>query len=209
MSIGETAHLDGSKSTDPDLDPLSYSWAITAKPLGSVATLVNAATAMPMLTPDIEGVYEVTLVVRDFIGPGTPVTVLITSTTAGGFAEFQIVNASTLISGLTSGQITNKGNQAAILNFLRQAVVALEKGMVSTAIDTMMMHVLLADDLDEEIGCRFSRWLDSQTRSRYFNPGRLEGGCQSAFHCSCHRASSGVWAAWPSRNPTLIAPNSG
>lgn len=143
--IGETAHLNGSTSTDPELDSLSYAWTITTRPFGSVATLVNPSTANPTLTPDMEGVYQVTLAVSDFIGPGTPATVQITATTAAGFAELQIVNASGLISGLTAGQITTKGNQTALLNFLSQAVVALQQGDVSTAIDKLQKSIERTD----------------------------------------------------------------
>jgi len=143
--IGKTAHLDGSTSHDPELDQLSYSWTITAKPLGSVATLVNSATATPTLTPDVAGVYQVTLVVSDFIGPGTPASVQITATTVAGFAELQIVHASGIISGLTSSQITTKGNQTALLNFLSQAVVALQEADVATAIDKLQKSIARTD----------------------------------------------------------------
>jgi len=60
LIIDEAAQLDGSASTDPESDTLDYSWILTSKPPGSMATLVNAFTATPTLTPDMEGNYQVT-----------------------------------------------------------------------------------------------------------------------------------------------------
>lgn len=143
--IGTTAHLSGSASTDPEMNPLTYSWTITAKPSGSTATLVNATMATPSLTPDLEGVYKVTLVVSDFIGSGTPATIQLTATTAVGFAEFQIANASRLISGLATSQITTQGNKTAILNFLSQALLALQQGDTTGAIDKLQKSIERSD----------------------------------------------------------------
>lgn len=145
--IGTTAHLSGSASTDPEMNPLTYSWTITAKPSGSTATLVNATTATPSLTPDLEGVYKVTLVVSDFIGPGTPATIQLTATTAVGFAEFQIATASRLISGLVKSQFANPGNQNGILEFLTQALQRLQDGKTAEAI------VWLQRSIERSDGC--------------------------------------------------------
>ena len=59
-----TAQLNGSGS-DPDGDPLTYSWAVTSAPLGSTATISNSNIANPTFTPDIKGVYELSLIVTD------------------------------------------------------------------------------------------------------------------------------------------------
>ena len=135
--IGETAQLNGAGSTDPETDALSYSWTITAAPPGSTAALVGANTPTPTLTPGVEGAYEVTLEVSDFLGAGTPATVAITATTAAGYAELKAVEASDIISGLSTGQITTKGNQQALQNFLSQVLIALQAGDVATAIDKL------------------------------------------------------------------------
>ncbi len=57
--IGDTATFDGTDSTDPEMDPLTFSWSITAAPAGSTATLEevpeNPNPEMRTLTPDVEG----------------------------------------------------------------------------------------------------------------------------------------------------------
>lgn len=57
--------LDGSLSSDPDNDALSYSWKLLLKPQASLAKLVNPTTAKPSFTGDVPGNYQASLVVSD------------------------------------------------------------------------------------------------------------------------------------------------
>ncbi|MGK0190050.1 MAG: hypothetical protein ACI9R3_005869 [Verrucomicrobiales bacterium] len=143
--VGEAVNFDGSGSTDPETDSLTYSWSITAAPAGSTATLIGAGTANPTLTPDLDGVYEVTLDVADFLGFGTPAVVVVTATTALGFAENVIVQASDLAAALNNGQVTTKGNQRAFGNFLAQAISKIQAGNIAGAIDKLEKAIARTD----------------------------------------------------------------
>lgn len=57
--------LDGSGSTDADLDPLTYSWTLMSKPDTSTVALAGATSAKPTFTPDKAGVYVASLIVKD------------------------------------------------------------------------------------------------------------------------------------------------
>jgi hypothetical protein len=61
---GNVVQLDGTSSSDPDGDALSYSWALTL-PAQSTATLSNPSSATPNFVPDVAGLYTVTLTVSD------------------------------------------------------------------------------------------------------------------------------------------------
>ena len=65
VTIGATVTLDGSGSTDPDGDTLTYQWTMTVKPAGSTAVLSDAADKHPTFTADRAGTYTLSLVVND------------------------------------------------------------------------------------------------------------------------------------------------
>ena len=61
--------LDGSASSDPEDDPITYAWEVVSVPGGSsITVLTNAATENPSFTPDVVGDYVVRLQVTDTYG---------------------------------------------------------------------------------------------------------------------------------------------
>ena len=77
--VTDTVTLDGSGSSDPNGDPLTFSWFIVSTPAGSTATLSDPAAVMPSFIVDLFGTYEVQLIVNDGTGDSLPDTVLITT----------------------------------------------------------------------------------------------------------------------------------
>lgn len=61
---GSAVTLDGSYSLGRT-DALSYTWTLTERPAGSTATLLNPQTAFPTLTPDVAGMYRLSLLIDD------------------------------------------------------------------------------------------------------------------------------------------------
>jgi hypothetical protein len=81
IPTGSTVVLDGSGSSDPDGDPLTYSWNLTTRPEGSQAVLSDATAVKPTFIADVDGSYILTLVVSDGMTQSDPDTVIITSVT--------------------------------------------------------------------------------------------------------------------------------
>ncbi|MCF6150627.1 MAG: hypothetical protein E3K37_18520 [Candidatus Kuenenia sp.] len=65
VKAGNLVKLDGSRSTDPDGDQLSYSWTFESKPADSRVRLSDSETATPAFTPDAIGTYIVKMTVSD------------------------------------------------------------------------------------------------------------------------------------------------
>ncbi|MHC1725305.1 MAG: PKD domain-containing protein [Syntrophobacteraceae bacterium] len=79
VPLGALVTLNGSGSTDPDGDSLTYHWAFLSTPAGSAATLSNPAGALPTFTADRPGPYELQLVVNDGTLSSTPDTITVTT----------------------------------------------------------------------------------------------------------------------------------
>lgn len=99
VAIGASVMLDGSASSDPDGDLLSYSWTLNA-PGGSAANLTGANTATPSFTADTAGQFRATLVVGDGQDSSNPSMVMVT------VEEDAPVNESPVISGLDAEYIS-------------------------------------------------------------------------------------------------------
>ena len=77
--IGTNVQLDGTGSTDPDGDPLTYHWSLTSVPTGSAATLSSTTSPQPTFLVDKPGSYTAQLIVNDGFVNSTPSTVVIST----------------------------------------------------------------------------------------------------------------------------------
>lgn len=79
VQTGDKVQLDGSGSSDPDSDPLSYRWSFVSKSAGSTAALSNQTIANPTFVADTAGDYVLALVVEDDYGGSDTDQVTITA----------------------------------------------------------------------------------------------------------------------------------
>ncbi len=92
--VGQTASLDGTKSTGPDL---TYSWTVRSAPAGSqltTADLQGAKSSVASFVADVAGDYEVDLVVSSATCTGASASVKLTARTPRVvFAEGHVTDA--------------------------------------------------------------------------------------------------------------------
>ena len=65
VAIGRIVQLDGSRSTDPDGDTLTYWWSLVSSPAESKAALTDPLTVNPVFQIDAPGNYTIQLIVID------------------------------------------------------------------------------------------------------------------------------------------------
>jgi hypothetical protein len=98
--------LDGTASTDADLDGLSYTWSLISKPSSSNATLSSTTSPKPTFTPDVAGTYVASLVVSD--GKDRSLTAVVT-VIASGSNSAPVANAGSAQSVSTAAVVTLNG----------------------------------------------------------------------------------------------------
>ncbi len=92
ITINTPATLNGNGSSDIDGDNLTYVWTFVSRPAGSTAALSDTIIDDPTFTPDITGVYEISLTVNDGTDSNTD-TVIITAGTDPVINNAPVANA--------------------------------------------------------------------------------------------------------------------
>ena len=69
--------LDGSRSSDLDSQPLTYTWSVIAQPMGSNPVIDAPTDAVTFWTTDMEGIYRIRLVVNDGLLDSAPKVFLV------------------------------------------------------------------------------------------------------------------------------------
>lgn len=77
VQVGEVVELDGTESSDPDGDSITYDWLIEGFPDSSEAELDDPGSATPSFVADQPGTYEISLVVSDGELTSRPETVFV------------------------------------------------------------------------------------------------------------------------------------
>ncbi|MFC1751084.1 PKD domain-containing protein [Pseudomonadota bacterium] len=80
VTTGNAVFLDGGGSSDADGGAISFNWTLDAEPNGSNAIIISNTTQTPVITPDLDGTYTISLVVNDGILDSVPDTVDIVAT---------------------------------------------------------------------------------------------------------------------------------
>lgn len=102
--VGALVALDGSGSSDPDGDPISYLWSVTGQPVGGGAELSDTTLQVPTFTPQAVGVYTFSLTVNDGLENSTPDLIQVTVSLTPVTNQPPVANAGADLAG-TVGDI--------------------------------------------------------------------------------------------------------
>ena len=140
---GETVTLDGSASSDPDGDPLTYAWTLDGP--GSTA-LDDASAIAPAFCAAEPGQYTATLTVNDGSLDSDPDAVLITALST----EEALDNLVADVEALVDGGTLNNGQAGGLTRKLDQAQRLLEKGKTAEALAVLADYQMQLADLEAE-----------------------------------------------------------
>ncbi len=101
VSVGSTICLNGSRSSDPDRDLITYKWEIKSRPNGSSAVLSGDSIVNPTFIADAAGVYVIDLVVNDGIVDSGLSEVSITAFSGNVTPVANAGNSMTVLTGST------------------------------------------------------------------------------------------------------------
>ena len=76
--VGETVYLSGTLSSDPAGNALNYRWVLVYSPRESLAVMSGISDAHASFRADVEGVYQVQLIVNNGFVDSKPVHATIT-----------------------------------------------------------------------------------------------------------------------------------
>ena len=142
---GNLVCLDGSASSDADGDLPSYSWELTALPVGSIAALDNPFAVAPCFTIDLSGTYEVRLVVNDGEEDSLPSIVEVTAEVDTSPSEAIIAaleETALVVSSLDSTVFDKKSRPKALDNQIDAAIVLVDEELYTEALGKLQNSIL-------------------------------------------------------------------
>jgi len=149
---GDTVYLDGSGSSDPDDDPLSFNWAFDEVPEGSLAEIVDPSAEQTSFVADVAGTYIVRLVVNDGTIDSEPATVTITAIPPEEAAIETLILLQEVIDALPTGSLKNKNSGNALINKIEAALAMIAEGRYEEALDKLENDILKKTDGCAETG---------------------------------------------------------
>ncbi len=75
VPLGSAVMFDGSNSSDPEGESITFDWLIEGAPEDSVAEFDDRKAVKPTFLPDVPGEYEISLVVEDDLSRSEPVSI--------------------------------------------------------------------------------------------------------------------------------------
>ncbi len=140
--IGETVPLDGSGSSDPNGDGLTYTWTLSSFPTGSLSAIADPTASITSFVPDMSGSYVVQLIVSDGLLESDPSTVQIQAAIPGTAAIEAVRDVTGVVSGIDEAVFMNRNMKNTIINKLNAVIANIEAGNYADALGQLRNDIL-------------------------------------------------------------------
>lgn len=130
---GETVTLDGSRSSDPNRDPLGFRWSFVAVPAGSGAQLADTAAVQPSFVADLPGLYVVSLVVGDGLVESEARTVQVYAVSFRDALIDRLQGLIVTVNGIPDELLKNPNMKGAFTNKITEVIRMVEQGQYAQA----------------------------------------------------------------------------
>jgi len=139
---GDIVDLDGSGSSDANLDPLAYSWNIVSKPVGSLSEIEDPTAEQAQLITDIPGEYIVSLIVSDGFIPSDPDNITVVAVSYQDATTETLLDTTNSINTLDDSLFNNSNNKNALTNKINAALAQIDKGNYQNALNKLQNDIL-------------------------------------------------------------------
>lgn len=133
VEVNHAVTLDGSNSWDPDENPLTYKWALSSIPQGSLSTINNPTAVTTTFVPDLPGTYVVQLIVNDGFIDSDPKSIQLLAVTSNTDVIESVQSLETNIATFESIMFKNANMQNTLLNKLNAVIANIESGNFAAA----------------------------------------------------------------------------
>ena len=140
--VGNIVTLDGSGSTDANLDPLTYSWTLSTMPVGSLSSIFVPTDMVSNFVPDLTGTYVVQLIVNDGYVDSDPSSIQVQAVALQTAAINAVQCTQDVIALLDPDVFRNVNMQNALLNKLNAVIENIEAGNYADALGQLQNDIL-------------------------------------------------------------------
>ncbi len=136
-AAGATVSFNGSASSDPNGDAITYSWQIVSTPDGSNAYLTSAGSVTASLHTDLAGEYVLGLMVNDGLLDSPAATAAVVATSYVDSAIQKLNQIIIALNAIPNANYKNKSHKKNLTRKVSSILGLVEKGKYSDAYDQL------------------------------------------------------------------------
>jgi len=145
-TVGDTVSLNGSGSSDPNGDLLSYRWNLVSVPFSSTAAIANGTAQIASIVPDTSGTYVISLIVNDGTIDSTSSNMTLVAVSVLDLASATLMEVQNVINSLPTVDLKNNNLKKTLTNKLNATLAKLEQGLYAEVLDKLINDLLTKTD---------------------------------------------------------------